>query len=338
MAVVAAIYATIGPAGVLAVELRERGILEASFFVVLGIVTVLVAIHCLRQRPGWSEIGVGLAVAFAYWLSLVRIANPGERTHMVEYGVVAALIHQALQERARNGRTVTAPTFLTVVSTTVIGFIDEIIQALLPGRFFDVRDIFFNFIAGFMVVVARLALAPVRGPGWRLWFLWLMAAAFGWGWGIEIGFAGELRSWEPLAALPPFPVPEYRSLAIGGALAAVFQWLTLRRYMPNAFRWVVATGVGVCSVGILALAAYQLDPNTSWILDAFLFGPIIAGFQWLVLRKEVTKAAWWIAASVAGWLPGIPLGGLVGPPALGASYAVITGAVLVWLLRQYPRT
>ena len=40
-----------------------------------------------------------------------------------------------------------APVALTVAVTALLGTLDEGIQAMLPSRVFDVRDIFFNAFA-----------------------------------------------------------------------------------------------------------------------------------------------------------------------------------------------
>ena len=58
--------------------------------------------------------------------------------------------------------------------------------------------------------------------------------------------------------------------------------------------------------------------------------------QWLVLRRQMPRAGWWVLASTVGWVVGMPLGDINGPPGLGAAYGVITGTTLVWLLRQRP--
>jgi hypothetical protein len=41
-----------------------------------------------------------------------------------------------------------------------------------------------------------------------------------------------------------------------------------------------------------------------------------------------------VLASTVGWVVGMPLGDIVGPPGLGAVYGAITGTTLVLLLRQ----
>ncbi len=107
-----------------------------------------IAASWMKRRPGWREIGVALGVALAYLAMFLRMESPEERTHLIEYGIVAALIHQALLERVHNGRAVPAPAALTVAVTALLGLLDECIQALLPSRVFDVRDIAFNALAG----------------------------------------------------------------------------------------------------------------------------------------------------------------------------------------------
>ncbi len=52
-----------------------------------------------------------------------------------------------------------------------------------------------------MSAVPRLALAPQRAPGWRLWFLWLVANAWGWGVGMFTPF-GQPGGIETLQSSP----------------------------------------------------------------------------------------------------------------------------------------
>ena len=75
---------------------------------------------------------------------------------------MAILIHQALAERLRHGRRIPAPAALTVTLTALLGWLDEGIQALLPNRVYDIRDVAFNALAGLMAIAASLALARAR--------------------------------------------------------------------------------------------------------------------------------------------------------------------------------
>jgi hypothetical protein len=295
-----------------------------------------VAWRWVKRRPGWSEIGVGLGVAFAYLVMFLRMGSPEERTHLIEYGIVAALIHQALLERVRNGRRVPAPAALAVALTALLGLLDEAIQAMLPNRVFDLRDVGFNALAGFMVVVARLAMAPPRRPGWRIWFLWLMAGAVGWGVGVEVGSLGVPGGLKSLQSSPNIILAGYLGVAAGGILGGVLQWLVLRRQITRAGRWVLASLGAAAVVGVVIFGVGMVNADVGWVGGAVLFGTVVGALQWLVLRRQVARAGWWVLASTVGWVVGMPLGGIFGWLALGAAYGAITGTALVWLLRQAP--
>lgn len=168
LAVVTAIYSTLGLAATLAGALRVRGLIEVVF--VLGFLLVLTTIvtHGLKTRPRGAELGVALGVAAAYLMVFVRMAIPAEeRTHLIEYGVVAVFIREALMERAKRGRRVPVPALLAVMATALIGALDECIQAFLPGRVFDPRDILFNVLAAVMSIAAAAALSRARRWGMR---------------------------------------------------------------------------------------------------------------------------------------------------------------------------
>lgn len=335
LAVVVAIYSTLGPARGLVDALRERNLLRISFAVVVILVVVVIVGQWMKKRPGWSEIGVALGVALAYWATFLRIGNPAERTHLIEYGIVAALIHQALLERVRHGHGIRGPAALTVVATALLGLLDEGIQAVLPNRVFDWNDVLFNALAGFMVIVARLALAPVLRPGWRLWFLWLMAGAFGWGWSMDPGLFGEGPTF---AVLPSAPVaiPLYTSVAAGAAFVGVLQWLLLRRYVSGAVLWLPAS-LGAAALGaLLVLGIGLFDSELGLVAGVGLYGTLAGALQWIVLRRRVARAGWWVLANTVGWVVAIPVGDITGPPGW-AVYGATTGTVLVWLLRQHKR-
>jgi hypothetical protein len=162
LAVVVAIYSTLGLAGTLAGVLRERGLLEGFFFLGLLLVGATILTQGLKARPGGVEIAVALGVAAAYLMVFTRMVTPEERTHLIEYGVLAVFIYEALAERASNGRPVPVLPLLAVLATAALGVLDECIQAFLPSRVFDPIDILFNVIAGTIAVGASFALAWAR--------------------------------------------------------------------------------------------------------------------------------------------------------------------------------
>jgi hypothetical protein len=167
LAVLAAIYSTLGLAGKLAGYLREHNLLGFGFGMGLLLAVGAVIAQWVKRRPGRGEIWVVLGVAAVYFMAWVRIENPAERTHLFEYGLVAVFIYQALSERLRNGRRVPSPAAIAVVATALLGWLDEGIQAILPNRVYDLRDVGVNALAGLLAVVASLVLEWARGRGSR---------------------------------------------------------------------------------------------------------------------------------------------------------------------------
>ncbi|MYH72435.1 MAG: VanZ family protein [Acidimicrobiia bacterium] len=142
--------------------MREAGLLSAFFALGMVLIGVAIVVQGLRSRPGSAEIAVALGVATVYFMVFVRMGIAEERTHLIEYGIVALLIHAALNERAMQSPHVPAPAVLAVAIAGSVGVIDELIQALLPNRVFDLRDILFNVLAAAMAVGAIKALRWAR--------------------------------------------------------------------------------------------------------------------------------------------------------------------------------
>ena len=134
LAVIVAIYSTLGLAQGLAGALRDNGLGEGLFILSFLLVLATIATQGLKTRPRGAEIAVTIGVAAAYLLVFVRMTIPTERTHLIEYGVVAVFIYEALTERASQGRHVPLPALLAVLATSLVGALDECIQAFLPGR------------------------------------------------------------------------------------------------------------------------------------------------------------------------------------------------------------
>ena len=95
------IGATLGLAQGLADRFSDQRAVDGMFG--LGMMVVVVALLSLavRARPTRWEIGAWLGVAAVYGLVLVRIASAADRTHLIEYGVLAAVIHEALRAPGR---------------------------------------------------------------------------------------------------------------------------------------------------------------------------------------------------------------------------------------------
>lgn len=162
LAVIAAIFASLGIAPGFAGVLRENGLLAAAFVLGMVLVGATIVTHGLQERPGKVELAIILGLSAVFYMLFLRIGTLEERSHLIEFGVLAVLIFEALTERARNGRHVPLPALIAILATATLGVIDEGIQVFLPGRVFDPIDILFNGLAGFFAVGASLALVWVR--------------------------------------------------------------------------------------------------------------------------------------------------------------------------------
>jgi len=162
VAAVLAIYSTLGLAGTLAGVLGESPLGPALFVVSLLLIVGAAGTQGLRTRPGTPEIVVALGIAAVYLLLFTRMSIPAERSHLIEYGVIALLVREALVERVKQGRLLPAPAFLAVLLTVPVSLVDESIQALVPNRVFDPVDMLFNALAAVMAVASASALRWAR--------------------------------------------------------------------------------------------------------------------------------------------------------------------------------
>ena len=160
LAVVVAIYSTLGLAGTLAEVLRDRNLLAGSLLFLMFLTLAAIVGSGIRRRPGRREVWVVLGVTAVYGMAVLRMGgSPEERTHLFEYGIVAVLIYQALAERARNGRRVPVPAALALGTAVLLGWLDEAIQALLPNRVYDTFDVASNALAALIAIVANVAVS-----------------------------------------------------------------------------------------------------------------------------------------------------------------------------------
>jgi hypothetical protein len=114
---------------------------------------------------------------------------------------------------------------------------------------------------------------------WRLWLCWVLVTA----WGLLVGsFVGGLEGG-----------------VVGGVLAGVLQWLMLRRHIPRAGWWVLATTLGLAAAGALSAGGWWFQSAGRWALGVEV-GLIVGGvLQWVVLRRHVARAGWWVPATAA---------------------------------------
>jgi len=168
--VVVAIYSTLGLAGKLAEVLGEHPLLPAVFFFLMLLTVAAIVGSGLKRRPGRRDVWIALGVTAVYGMMVLRMGvSPAERTHLMEYSVVAVLIYQALKERSENGGRVRVPALLALVATVLVGWLDEGIQAVLPNRVYDNFDVFSNFVAATIGIVTSVVVGWVNAAldRWR---------------------------------------------------------------------------------------------------------------------------------------------------------------------------
>ncbi|MBN1883403.1 MAG: VanZ family protein [Deltaproteobacteria bacterium] len=112
-----------------------------------------------RERQPWRYL---LMIFIILSVALIQrfIYYPDEKVHLVEYGMLGWMIYQAVRT---SGGGVAAGYVWTMVLVLIIGTADELVQAYLPMRVFDIRDIVINIHSGILGAVACSGLSYQLG-------------------------------------------------------------------------------------------------------------------------------------------------------------------------------
>jgi len=158
----AVIFASIWLAGSVAEFLRDRGLISNAIWLVLFLVVLSVVVHGIRSRSSGFEVIIWMGLFAVYLMVMLRMTLPEERSHLIEYSILALFIFEALRERAANRPEMKYPALWAIGITTLLGILDESIQLLVPSRVFDPIDMLFNFIAAILAVGGSSILQWVR--------------------------------------------------------------------------------------------------------------------------------------------------------------------------------
>jgi hypothetical protein len=169
-AYVAVLYGTLpfGPrVGLAVLRTRAGGWLLGPGLPVLALFGAASLMVFLRRRdaPPWAYaalVAAGGAYALAFsWLRAAHL----ERTHLPEYGLASLLAWRALVPLFPGG--VTAYAAAAVVGAA-IGYGDELLQSVVPGRHYDLRDVAMNAVGAVLgMVVLAAARARRQRPAAR---------------------------------------------------------------------------------------------------------------------------------------------------------------------------
>lgn len=123
----------------------------------LALAAVVVSVTVLRRHRSPSALFGLLGIAAVYAAALVLIPlTAGERTHFLSYGLLALLAYRALRLDLRIGTSAAA----AVAVVAAAGFGDELIQAVLPNRVFEWKDVLLNALSGGLAAAVVWVMAP----------------------------------------------------------------------------------------------------------------------------------------------------------------------------------
>jgi uncharacterized integral membrane protein len=216
-------------------------------------------------------------------------------------------------------------------------------------------------------------------PQWRFLLKWVLASAVGgtvgafvagtvyWsvGWTVARAVARAVGGGGPDAVLGAVlgVIPDAVFGAVFGTMVGTAQWMVLRKRIHRSGWWVLASAVGwaVGQAVSRVVALFVVDTaglDVGWaVVGGAMVGAVLGTAQWMVLRKRVHRAGWWVLASavavrvayvgmngaravaraMGGVVPDSVLGAVLGvmPDTMGwVVGGTITGYVLIALLRH----
>lgn len=156
------IYGTLSIARKITEHIRALGSLRLMVAIafVLAAAGGLFAVFRDARNRSVRVAGALTLVALVYAAVVFPMNSPEEKLHFIEYGLVGLLAWAGAPERFDGWRR----TAFAAAFSLAAGWLDEGIQALLPNRYYDLRDVAFNFTAG-MLAVCALELIRWARPG-----------------------------------------------------------------------------------------------------------------------------------------------------------------------------
>lgn len=132
--------------------LRSHGMLNLSI-AALFFIAWNEGLHYFKKKafpPDAVAYASLLFLSLILLYGIVQLPVAEEKIHFLEFGALALLYRKMFSWNA----SVKSQYLLALILTAGIGLLDEILQAFLPRRFFDPRDIALNALAGFLAILA----------------------------------------------------------------------------------------------------------------------------------------------------------------------------------------
>lgn len=146
------------PSGLL---ITDQGLIATLGKLAMLLIGATMCVHALKSQASKAEVAIWLGLVAVYLILFLRLGHP-ERTHLMEYSVLAIFIHKAFTERANQQNLILKPALLAILATLLIGTLDEVVQLLIPYRVFDPIDILFNALAALMTIGSSILLRWMR--------------------------------------------------------------------------------------------------------------------------------------------------------------------------------
>jgi len=118
--------------------------LLVNIFCIILLIAVVTVIWRKSRALSPSSCLILTGVLSAYIYGLATIQFPEEKIHFIEYGFLAYLVFRAVR-LDRPEITAYGIVFLLV---SILGWIDEGIQHLLPNRYYQIEDVVLNSVSG----------------------------------------------------------------------------------------------------------------------------------------------------------------------------------------------
>jgi VanZ family protein len=150
------IYATLGIAPTIwdAIDSFLGGNIKIPIYV-LGFTVFLFTLLYLILKKKERDPQKYLLYLLFVWVFLVlnKITKfPSEKIHLMEYAGMGVMLYNALKiDIDRFDRKLY---IFGGVICLFVGFLEEVIQLLLPNRYFDLRDVFINVVSGVTALLA----------------------------------------------------------------------------------------------------------------------------------------------------------------------------------------
>jgi VanZ family protein len=155
------IYATLSVVPAPLMFLRSHNLLRLTLGTVYSAcVVILLSQMAYRGEKRWWRFAALLGIFSLYPLIAMKTSSPEEQLHFLEYGLVGVLFARAIS----GGQHYTWKIYSGALALGgLAGWIDEILQGLLPNRHYDVRDIWLNIVSVALGLALR-SFFPSKNP------------------------------------------------------------------------------------------------------------------------------------------------------------------------------